>query len=239
MNSGLTVCVLGPVEVQGVDAYLGGRHARLALGMLALAANRGVTIDSLIEAVWRGEPPRTAVATLQSVISRLRKVLGTDAITRIDHSYQLNAECSELDVCSFERLASMVFDLARTEPAMAVEYSDEAEGLWRGPVLGEFHDEVFARPEVVKLDELRVAVQEARLEALVVLGKVDQAVPSLRSCIEEHPHREHLWTLLIRALCDDGRRLEAHDVYDRYEEMLAATGLTPSASFPELVGEAS
>ncbi|MBT8213897.1 MAG: hypothetical protein KJP12_01650 [Acidimicrobiia bacterium] len=230
---------MGPVNVAWFDEILdheiGGRHPKVTLGVLALAANHAVPVDSLVDALWGDAPPRTAVATLQSVVSRLRKVLGTEAITRVDHSYQLNVECSELDVCTFERLTSLALDNVVTDPAMALEWANEAEGLWRGQVLGELHEEVFARPEVLRLEELRQVVAEARLEALVQLGKTDGAVSELRAAVVRFPHREKLWHLLIRALCVDARRAEAQDVYAEYEGVLAETGLEPGLTFEQLV----
>ncbi|NNC76186.1 MAG: hypothetical protein HKN93_11845 [Acidimicrobiia bacterium] len=243
MNPGLKVCVLGPIDVtrfgERLDHEIGGRNPKVTLGILALSANRAVPVAQLVDAVWGDDPPRTAIPTLQSVISRLRKVLGPETITRVDHSYQLNIECSQLDVTNFERLAGLVLDNVRLDPAMALQWADEAEALWRGPVLGDLHDEVFARPEVLRFDELKQAVDEARLEALVLLGKVDRAVPELYAEAAQNPHREHLWHLLVRALYLDGRRQEAQDAYARYAAALAETGLEPAVTLEQLAEKAS
>ena len=54
---------------------LGGTKQRALLAMLALDANRAVSVDRLIEGLWGEEPPPTAVKMLQGYISQLRKLL--------------------------------------------------------------------------------------------------------------------------------------------------------------------
>ena len=48
--------------------------------MLLLAAGRVVSVDRLVEALWEGKPPATAVASLQNFVAQLRKALGPDVI---------------------------------------------------------------------------------------------------------------------------------------------------------------
>ena len=75
--------VLGPLEVSEGDRTLrlGGFRQRLVLGVLLLHANRTVTTDWLIDAVWGEDPPRTARKTLQAYVARLRGLLGPNRIT--------------------------------------------------------------------------------------------------------------------------------------------------------------
>lgn len=85
--------VLGPLAVQ--DGYrvvrLGGYRQQLVLAVLLLDANRELSTDWLIDAVWGGEPPRTARKTLQACVSRLRSSLGEATIVANHSGYTLRA----------------------------------------------------------------------------------------------------------------------------------------------------
>src|SRR5690349_20656653 len=69
--------ILGPVEVRGPrgQARLGGAKPVALLTVLMLQANRTVSYDRLISAVWGEDPPVFATAALQTYVSRLRKAL--------------------------------------------------------------------------------------------------------------------------------------------------------------------
>src|ERR1044072_9056174 len=75
--------VLGGLEatVDGQPVALGGRRQRAVLAVLLLHANELVAADRLVEEAWSGRPPAAAIGTLQTYISRLRRVLeGTGAV---------------------------------------------------------------------------------------------------------------------------------------------------------------
>src|SRR5207249_3125299 len=74
--------ILGPLEVieDNRPVRLDRRRLRALLAYLLLHANRSVSADQLIDEVWGPEPPKTAGASLQNYISRLRKAIGSDLI---------------------------------------------------------------------------------------------------------------------------------------------------------------
>ena len=75
--------ILGPLEAhegEGEPIPLGGPKQRALLAMLLLEAGRVVSQDVLVEALWEGNPPTTAVASLQNFVAQLRKALGPDVI---------------------------------------------------------------------------------------------------------------------------------------------------------------
>src|SRR5438105_2286734 len=98
--------VLGPIEVRrdGQALALGGPKQRAVLAFLLLNANGPVSRDRLIEALWGERPPATASQTLDSYLSRLRKLLGADRLIRRESGYALIVEPDELDLARFERL---------------------------------------------------------------------------------------------------------------------------------------
>jgi DNA-binding winged helix-turn-helix (wHTH) protein len=108
--------LLGSVEVRDADGDvvdLGGAQPRKILGMLLAADGRVVTTEALIDAVWGESPPATAPGTLQTYISRLRRVLepgrrprGVAQVLVTDpRGYRLVVESEAVDAERFETLA--------------------------------------------------------------------------------------------------------------------------------------
>src|SRR4051794_16434970 len=77
----MRVTVLGPVaaEADGAPVALGGRRQRAVFALLALNAGEVVSLDHLVRELWRDDPPAQATMALQSMISRLRRVLAEQA----------------------------------------------------------------------------------------------------------------------------------------------------------------
>jgi DNA-binding SARP family transcriptional activator len=225
VKPGSMIRVLGPVDVLTPDGVcsVGGLHSRRLLGALVISVAHAVPADHLIDVVWGEAPPRTAQATLQSLVSRLRQIVGPDSILLVDHSYLLSIELKGVDALHFERLVASAQHEHDAERRRAL--CQEALALWRGVPFGDLADDDPFRLEALRLDELRMSAMELRLAADVELGDTDLAVAYLRAAIEEHPYREKLWHLLIEALAADGRRVEALRECERLRQVLAEVGL--------------
>ena len=80
----LDIRLLGPItaERDGEAVSLGGPRQRAVLARLALVVGHVVTVDRLVDDVWAGDPPATAVNTLQSYVSLLRRALGDADVVR-------------------------------------------------------------------------------------------------------------------------------------------------------------
>ena len=98
--------ILGPLEVANESGLvdLGGDQQRSVLAMLLLRVNEVVASESLLEALYDGEQPRTAIAVLQNRIAGLRKALGPEVIETRPPGYRLRVEPEQLDAVQFERL---------------------------------------------------------------------------------------------------------------------------------------
>jgi DNA-binding SARP family transcriptional activator len=232
----LAIGVLGPLEVwrDGRSVHLGGRKSKIAFAALVISLNHAVPIDCLTAAVWDDDPPPSGVDTLQSILSRLRASLGHDAIELIDHSYRLVLKPESVDAVRFERLLARASSVLPDDPETAAVTGGDALGLWRGVPFGDLCDVPVLEPEVRRLEALRLSVVEIRLEADVACGRLPSAIASLETEVSEHAYRERLWYLLILALARDGRRVEALRAAQRLREVLADTGLEPSAEILEL-----
>ena len=163
--------ILGPLEVVGETGMvpLGGPKQRATLAIL-LNANRVVSVDRLADALYSGVPPVTAVTQVQRQISGLRKALHQALIETRSPGYLIRLTPDRLDLNRFERWAEEGSRaLARAEAQQAADLLRQALGLWRGSPLADFGYESFAHDAIERLDELRLAVVEQRIEADLLL----------------------------------------------------------------------
>lgn len=221
--------VLGPVDVvTAAGAHsVGGRRPQMVLATLALTVGHCTTVDHLADVLWPSGPPDHAVSTIQSYISRLRHLLGRDAIRSVDGSYLLDVGVDELDALKFERLVRAARD--EPDPTTVRAVCREALALWRGAPFGDLSREDPFRTEALRLDELRVLAMELALEAELSLGRSDLVVGELEAAVQENPYRERLWYLLIDALASDGRRVEALRACSDLRRILGDVGLEPGS----------
>jgi DNA-binding SARP family transcriptional activator len=226
--------VLGPLEVVGRDGPLplGGVKQRSLLAVLLLHANRVVSRDGLIDALWGARPPLTCNKTIQVHISRLRKALGDSRLVTQTPGYALYLEPGELDLARFERL---VGDARQAPPELAAAKLREGLELWRGPPLSDLAYEQFAQAEIARLVELRLAALEQRLEADLALGLHADLVGELEGLVSAHPLRERFRYQLMLALYRCERQAEALDAYRAARrELSEELGLEPSDSLRRL-----
>lgn len=226
--------ILGPIEVVGRDGRqlrIGGRLEKMLLGTLAIAANHAVSTDALAEVLWGDAPPPSRNNSLQTYVSRLRAAIGRERIVSENHSYQLCVDEGELDALEFERLAKAA-DAGWTDPTERLSICTKALQLWRGTPFGDFADLDPFRLEVIRLEELKMSVLEARLGAEIALGHENLVTGTLEGLVQEYPYRERLWQLLIGALALTGRRVEALRSCEEVRSVLGELGLDPG---PEIV----
>jgi DNA-binding SARP family transcriptional activator len=204
--------ILGPLDVRrdGTSLELGGPRQRSVLSVLLLRAGEVVTASDLICDVWGETPPETAANLLQGYVSDLRKALGRDAIVTRGRGYALDIERTALDLHRFERLAA---DAEGAEPEVAADRLGQALGMWRGRAFADLADEPFARDAGRRLEELRLAAIERRVEADLALGRHVEVIGQLEQLVAEHPLRERFRALLMLALYRSGRQAEALEAY--------------------------
>ena len=228
--------ILGPLEVREDDVplQLGGQKQRALLALLLLEANRVVSTDRIVDALWGEQPPRTAATSLQNFVSQLRKLLGAELLLTKPPGYQLRLEPVQVDLDRFERLVTE----ARTEPAEArAAKLRQALTLWRGPPLADLEFESFAHGEVGRLEEFRLTVVEDRFDAELEAGRHGEIVGELEALADEHPLRERLRGQLMLALYRSGRQAEALQIYhDTRRLLVEELGIDPSPSLQQLHG---
>lgn len=230
--------MLGPLEAldEGRPVPLGGAKQRAVLTALLLNANRVVSTEQLADALWGDSPPDTAATALQVYVSRLRKVLPPGTIATQPPGYVLRVAPEDVDLARFQRLAEEGREaLARGEPRAASARLREALGLWRGPPLADLGQGATARAEIVRLEELRHAALEDRIDADLALGLHAELVGEVEALVARHPLRERLRGQLMTALYRAGRQAEALETYRAARQTLRdELGIEPSAALQRL-----
>jgi DNA-binding SARP family transcriptional activator len=228
--------ILGPLEVSadGEPLQLSGQKQRALLALLLLDVNRVVSTDRIVDALWGEEPPRTAATSLQNFVSQLRKLLGSDVVVTKPPGYQLRIEPEQLDLERFVRLV----EESRAEPAAErAAKLRRALALWRGRPLADLGFEAFAQQEIGRLEELRLAALEDRLEAELEAGRHSDLIGELEAFADEHPLRERLRSQLMLALYRSGRQAEALQIYhDTRRVLVDELGIEPSPTLQQLHG---
>ncbi|MFE2727838.1 BTAD domain-containing putative transcriptional regulator [Kitasatospora sp. NPDC059327] len=221
----MRVGLLGPLvlDLDAGPVPVGGPRLRALLARLALDAGRAVRPEVLTEALWAGAPPADPANALQSLVSRLRRVLGGPGLlTAGPAGYRLTVEAAAVDSVRFEQLArSGRHLLDQRQTAEAAAALREALGLWRGPALADIREAPFAEAEAERLGRARLAALADRIEADLTLGPGPELVAELESLTADHPLHEQLHAQLIRALAADGRGAEALAAYQRVRDRLA------------------
>jgi DNA-binding SARP family transcriptional activator/ABC-type transport system substrate-binding protein len=226
--------ILGPLEVEDGSRSLplAGAKQRSLLALLLLARGRPVSTERLIEEVWNGVPPETALKSVQVYVARLRKTLGDDRLVTRQRGYLLVVEPGELDA---DRFDDLVRSASGAQPAAAAARLREALALFRGDPLADLSLEPWAQPEIARLKERRQVALEASIEADLALGRHRELVAELEALVEAHPYREHLLELLVLALYRSGRQADALEAYRRGAARLRDQfGLEPGRALQEL-----
>jgi DNA-binding SARP family transcriptional activator len=210
------------------------------LAVLALSAGHTVSRDELIDALWGDEPPSSASGSIYTYVSGLRQALepgrakrsGGTVLASVGSGYSLRIDRADVDVHRFTTLRTNAANA--TDPHAALRDLEAALALWHGDALTGIPGP-FAQAQRAKLAELRLAAVESRAELLLDLGRPDEMVAELTALCQEHPLRERLRLLLMRALHGGGRTAEALDVFaDARTALVEASGLEPGPELRQL-----
>ncbi|MEH1096534.1 BTAD domain-containing putative transcriptional regulator [Micromonospora sp. CPCC 205739] len=222
--------VLGPLAVTtdtGEPVVVPGAKVRVLLADLLANRNQVVSADRLVDDLWGDDAPANPAGALQVRVSQLRKALNDaepgarDLVESRPPGYLLRTGAVDAD--RFAELATST-DVDRLTAALA---------LWRGDAYADVADAEFARAEATRLAEQRLVVHERLADARMARGEHDLVAADLAELVAQHPLREGLRALQMRALYAAGRQSEALDSYADLRDRLGdELGLDPG---PELV----
>jgi predicted ATPase len=230
--------VLGPLAVSSGDgtpvALRGDLQRRLAAALL-LHVNRPLATDAVADLLWGDALPDDIAGAVHTHVSRLRRVLPVDALVFRDGGYCLDVSDDDLDSDRFDVLVTVGIQARDGMPEEAIAAFDAALALWRGTPYAEFVDWDAARAEASRLEELWLLANEERFDALLTVGRHEEALADLVRLAAEHPLRDRTRALLMTALYRAGRQPEALQTYEDHRRHLAdELGLDPSPALRDL-----
>ncbi|MEV8435929.1 BTAD domain-containing putative transcriptional regulator [Actinosynnema sp. NPDC051121] len=240
---------LGPLEAEVGDqpVDLGTPKQRALLALLVSRVGQPVAVDVMLEALWAGHPPPSAMTSLQAYVANLRKVLEPDRAPRTpatvlrtcSQGYVLDGDVVDVDVHRFGEHATAGWQaLERGDSQHALSEFEAGLALWRGRPYSEVASATWVAPEVARLDELRLSVVEARCAALLAVGAHEVAVAELEAFVQAHPLREYGCELLTLALYRAGRQADALKVLRTIQARLAEElGVDPRPALKQLEHE--
>jgi DNA-binding SARP family transcriptional activator/outer membrane protein assembly factor BamB len=224
--------IFGPLTVEGVSL---SPRERTVLSALVLRAGRQVTTDELAEALWGDDLPGTWAKQLQASIGRVRTAIGYHSIETAPGAYVLRIDPEGIDVERFERLAVSAREHLDADPARAVDAADRGLALWRGRPYADLASWPPAVAEAERLDEVRMELEEVRLDGRLRVGDHAAAVGDGERLVRVAPLRERRWVLLATALYRSGRQADALAAIRSARERLAdELGAEPGAELTEL-----
>jgi DNA-binding SARP family transcriptional activator len=234
--------ILGPVEARadGRVLDLAGSRQRALLAVLLLRRGSPLPRDQLVDDLWGGEARAGAVKALQVAVSRLRRALGDEArrLVTTPHGYVIEVAPGELDLERFETLCEegrRALDAG--DPVHAAQRLRTALAEWRGQALSGLSFEPFAPTEVVRLEALRAAALEDRIEADLRAGRHGELIAELEALVARHPLRERLRGQLMLALYRAGRQSDALASYRQSVRTFdTELGLRPGPELERLEG---
>ncbi|MFI0240635.1 BTAD domain-containing putative transcriptional regulator [Streptomyces sp. NPDC016845] len=246
----LRIGLLGPfaASVGDVSIVPSASKQRRLLALLAIGGGREVGMSAIAEELWQGCPPAGPSAAVQTYVKELRQRIAA-AVSRLSprldakeilvrgHSgYRLCMPEVRTDARGFELSVRQGHQaLADGDDERAARLLSDGLALWRGPALGDVRASGALRAEALRLDEVRLAAVESRIEAELRLGRHVHLVSELTALTSLHPLQESLHALLMVALYRSGRPSQALESFRRLRAAyVRELGIEPSRRLQEL-----
>jgi TolB-like protein len=207
--------LFGRFELSGPDGPIDLTSKKLAalLAFLACTAPQAHSRDKLMTLLWGSHFEAQARQNLRQALTRLRRVLGEDALISSGESVSLQPSAIASDVARFEELLSEGSRDALTD----------AIGLYRGSLLAETEIPEEAWTEWLGVQRQRL--EGLALDAMLKLGEQEleagnheQALRAANRAIGTSSLREDAHRLIMRVLAAGGRRADA---LKHYEDLTA------------------
>ena len=221
------------LEVDGHPVRFGGKQPRKPLELVkALIAQGGdgVSVEQLCDSLWPDLEGDKAYNAFKSALSRLRKLIGHEALIHEGGRLTLAPETCWADALEFEELlaeASRALNGKNTEEAL--RQLEKALALYRGPFLdGEFEPvEILAARERLHGLFLRHVTQLG--DALRQGGQAQKAIQLYQQGLDIDDVSEEICLHMMECLRREGRLGEAIAAFQRLQQALQTRiGTQPS-----------
>jgi DNA-binding SARP family transcriptional activator len=234
--------MLGALEVRVGDqrVVVGSPRQRTVLAMFLLSADRVVSIDSMVEAVWNGNPPATGRTQIAICVAALRKAFKAagctdDVIVTMPPGYLLRSAGHRIDAVDFAAHVSAAHVAARQgRGAEAADLLGAALDLWHGPALAGVTG-YLVEAEATRLEEQRLTAYEMRTALRLELDQHGSLISELAAMVREYPLREQVRAQLMLAQYRAGRRAEALETFRAgRQHFIEEIGIEPGPALREL-----
>jgi DNA-binding SARP family transcriptional activator len=234
LPAALRIQICGPLTVEcdgtRLESRLPGRQGRLLFVYLVVNRHRQVPRDELAEALWREPDPSAIDARLNPLLSKLRRVFGSEAVDG-RATIRLHLPDAWVDI------EAAVDAIHRAESSVSQK---DWKRAW-GPVLTALfvaQRDFLPGDDAPWIDDIRHELTLVRLRALECyaaagLGiggtELDAAVRAGRQLVRVAPLRESGYRYLMEALAAQDNVAEALRVYAQLSQYLGEQlGVAPS-----------
>jgi SARP family transcriptional regulator, regulator of embCAB operon len=235
----IQICGRLAVEIDGrsVTALIPRRQGRVLFCFLALNRHRHSSRDELVDALWPDDAPPDPDGALSTVLSRLRRAIGMDAVEGRGEVRLMLPSDAWIDYEAAEEA------LHRAESAIAQSKWARAWGpslvalfvARRGLLRGE--DAPWIEPHRRRLEDIHISALECYTASALGLAGSELHVGerTARELIELAPYRESGYRLLMEILSARGNTAEALRAYEELRTLLREElGATPSPAIQAL-----
>lgn len=211
------------------------------MALLLLNLPHVTSTGLIIDELWTENPPKSAMTTLQTYILHLRRFLSEslevsartvtkEYLVRRSGGYTLDASRVEIDAAAFRKLEQRAHkEMDRRNYEAAVQCAESALSLWHGQALMDVQAGPYIQAEVQGLEQARLSLVEAKIEAELTLGRDRKILGELTVLVTRYPLHEGFNSGYIRALANSGYRTRALEVYrELHTVMVDQVGLEPS-----------
>lgn len=234
----LEFTLLGPLGAHGGDrpVQLTSAKIKQVCALLLVDSPQVVDVGRIVAELWPTRPPKSAVSTVHTYLYLMRKQLAEHVedvnklVATVSNGYVMTVDPQAVDAYRFEqcvRDGRVLLDAGRAADASAK--FDEALAMWRGSALVDVRGGPLLDAEAIRLEGLREAALELRVQADLVQERLAEAIPELQALVRRYPLRERFHQQLVAALNRAGRRADALIAYRHTCRVLnEELGLEPS-----------
>ena len=227
------VRLVGAFRIDGLDTSgPGGQEARL-LKRLAVSHDQSVPMATLVDALWPSAAPARAERNVAALVSRLRRLLGADALRGDARGYTLvTSEGLRVDLAEAEaRLAAAEEELGAASYGLAEHAAATAVALLQaGPVLADESDSDWVNQTRSIADRLLRRARSLHWSAALGCADYPAAEGSASAALDDDPLDEDACRALMTSCAQSGRPAAALQVYERLRTTLAdALGIDPAS----------
>lgn len=220
----LSFRVLGSLHVvrDGVEQPLRATKPRRLLGTLLLNPNRFVSTELLVDVLWAGQPPRSAVANVRTYVRSLRETIaGAADLSTHPSGYSIAVPPEALDAGRLAAHVAAATRLRDTDPKAAASAYERGLRLWRGRPLADLDPAPAWEGALRQLDELYRTTIDGLVALRLAADEHAEAVALLRRRLDDEPYDEGLWCRLVETMLAAGQHHDARLTYDQAVRVLA------------------